>query len=713
MHVNRIYFRGIKTFQVGLGVFAPLLTLSGCISAPSIELQTLRVVDSPRIVDVRVLGACSDAEVTLEIDHPDGGEMIVKCVQAPENKGNSSVYQARVQLASFDANTPKLDQRLDLTIQCTEHGSRRSSHSIVDISEKQLSTPDWAKGLVWYQVFPERFRDGNPNNTPNGWDLTPKPWSSPFNTVTSEEIERGWNRSHIDPRQFGYRNNRDGGAIRSVIFARRYGGDLIGLYDQLELLKEQGYTGIYMCPIFQSRSLHKYDASDHRHIDPTLGHPGVYKDPGPGHVRLLPGEHPSDERTWKWTVSDRWFIDVFLPKAKSLGLRVVLDGVLNHVGIDHFAFADVMTNGIDSEFADWFEVEFDEDGSLLAWKSWGSINGNLPVFRQVEHGDLSPGPKAHMMAMTRRWMDPNGDGDPSDGIDGWRLDVAGEVGTAFWKDWRKVVRKTNPEALIIAEIWSDADHVMNDEVFDGQMNYPFAYAIADWLSTGESKGDAKLCARRLASVFHHEPEHDLVQFNLMTSHDTERLVSMMHNDRVRGYDQNASRWDRGDQYDATARKPGDLDRAFAAIAAMVAAPGSLMIYNGDEYAMTGADDPDNRRPIPWPMIEGAQKSVDRIDEIRFNEAVNKLLQIRGEETIKQVLRYGSVEFEGMDDGVLIIRRKLNNQIVEFRVPSASGHSNSDMAPFGTGSKSESLRKMMIDGGQLEVVVRVVEGLHEE
>jgi glycosidase len=420
--------------------------------------------------------------------------------------------------------------------------------------------------------------------------------------------------------------------------------------------------GIYLCPVFKSRSLHKYDASDHRHIDPTLAHPGEYLDPGPGHNQLGPDEDPYDETTWAWTPADQWFVDEFLPKAKSLGLRVMLDGVWNHVGLDHFAFDDVRRNGSDSPYADWFQVVFDEQGKLIGWQGWSRVNGSLPEFRHIGQ-DIAPGPKAHVMAVTRRWMDPNGDGDPSDGIDGWRLDVAGEIGADFWKDWRGLVKSINPEALIVAEIWSDADEMLGPNAFDSQMNYPFVYAVADWLAIG-SDGvveNASVVANRLERVFHHDPEIDLVQLNLMDSHDTERVASMMMNRWARGYDNESSRWFEDYEYenvDADARR-----RVLAAFATMVASPGAIMVYNGDEYAMPGADDPDNRRPIPWSRLSNEQRA--------FKQQISDLLRLRSDASLAQTLRYGDSHFSSIGEHTLKIARTLDDQRVEIRIaPSA-------------------------------------------
>lgn len=697
MRVNRIYFRALKTFEGGF-VFAILLGLfAGCSSLGDVRVQVVPVAQNPRIVDVRVTSACPISRVWVE--SLKSGELI-ECRSEPTKQGESAPYEARITLCPTPDRGKASNDELCVRATCSTHGQHTVEYQIPQNTFEHLSTPDWAKGLVWYQVFPERFRDGNPQNNPNNWDLTPIDWNEPFAESTQEEVERGWNRRLVDPRQFRADANRAGGSAASLVYARRYGGDLQGVFEQLESLKAQGYSGIYLCPVFESRSLHKYDASDHRHIDPTMGDPGVYIDLGPGHTALEPNEDPLDETTWAWTASDRWFVDVFLPKAKSLGLKVVLDGVWNHVGLDHFAFADVVEKGSASPFADWFVTEFDETGKLVAWQGWNRVNGSLPEFRKVEGEDLADEPRAHVMAVTRRWMDPNNDGDPSDGIDGWRLDVAGEIGAGFWKDWRKQVRSINPEALIIGEIWSDADRMMNDEAFDGQMNYPFAYAVADWLSIGDTKGDASVLASRLTRVFHHEPQHDLVQFNLMTSHDTERLASMMHNDFVRGYDNDSSRWARGSRYDAEAVDEDDLERALAAIAIMVASPGSLMMYNGDEYGLGGADDPDNRRPILWDEVE--QDRAAKNPRALFHEQVNSLLQLREDDALSDVLRFGASKFFARDH-VLVIHRQLDEQLVEFVI--CMDGLVPEIASTGDVGVHERERKFGIRPGRFMVSVR--------
>ncbi|MEM7518848.1 MAG: alpha-amylase family glycosyl hydrolase, partial [Planctomycetota bacterium] len=144
---------------------------------------------------------------------------------------------------------------------------------------------------------------------------------------------------------------------------------------------------------------------------------------------------------------------MILAECKARGIRVVLDGVFNHVGVRHPAFVDVRESGEDSRFADWFEILSFEPFRYAGWAGFGE----LPVFAKNADGLASAEVEQHVFDVTRRWMDPDGDGDPSDGIDGWRLDVPMEIAMPFWERWRVVVKSANPDAYITGEVWDRAD----------------------------------------------------------------------------------------------------------------------------------------------------------------------------------------------------------------------------------------------------------------
>lgn len=545
-------------------------------------------------------------------------------------------------------------------------------------SQPNHPIPEWAQGAVWYQVFPERFANGNPLNDSTTPGIFEPDWTSDFYATSTLELESAraagvaWDR---EGRVFGARSD-----VASVIPFRRYGGDLQGVVARLDELKDLGVSVLYFSPIFQARSEHKYETSDHRHVDESLGNLGPARPVWQPDLR-----ETADPATWQWTEADRYFLDVVLPEAKSRGFRVVIDGVWNHVGTQHWAFADVFKNGRSSPYADWFRCEFTDDGHILSWVGWPSrMNGDLPQFRQTEARDLAPGPKAHVLAVTRRWMDPNNDGDPSDGIDGWRLDVAPDVGIPFWADWQAYVKAINPEAVTIGEIWMPAGRWIDAGCFDAQMNYPLSMALIDWLRGNQ---DAAWLARRIESTLDTigdpppppatpsaqagsdiaaprtiTPDaHDLAQMNLLTGHDTERIASMLQNPGTE-YDAGRGRL-AGNGYDAGRASPETLDRVVLAYAILAALPGSPMVFQGDEFAMTGGDDPECRKPVAWPDL-GPYTSPDDDPDLAFRDRVRGWLHLRSDPSLGDVLRFGTVAVAATPDGnVLSIRREWQDRVV--------------------------------------------------
>ncbi len=508
-----------------------------------------------------------------------------------------------------------------------------------------LETPDWAKGATWYQIFPERFANGNAGNDPRGGDVIAKAWKSAWYPGDMREEENI-------------------AAFGREVFKRRYGGDLEGVVAHLDHLQSLGVNAIYLNPIFDAESLHKYDASDYRHVDPTLAGDGV---------RAIESGDPHEVSTWTWTSADRYFVEVFLPACKQRGMRVVIDGVFNHVGRKHWAFQDVVKKGRSSAYADWFVCEFDDEGKLTGWQAWDRKDGWLPEFRQVKggsgaerdetvvKGDLNAGAKKHILDITRRWMDPNGDGDPSDGVDGWRLDVAGEVGDAFWRDWRRVVKGLNPDALIVAEIWHNASDELQGETFDTQMFYPFAYPLLDWLTdtttkTREPFGSEKLVAA-WEKAFVSAAQTQMVHQTLVDSHDTERVVNMLANPG-REFDRENRVLERHHlkgEHPYVFEKPDErafaLQRVLAAVQATYV--GSPMIYYGAEIGMWGADDPCCRMPMAWHDVDEA-----------ILEHYRAWMNLRHDKVIGPVLRYGGVRHvvNGNADE-LVFERYLNDVVV--------------------------------------------------
>lgn len=507
-----------------------------------------------------------------------------------------------------------------------------------------LRSPPWALGATWYQIFPERYRNGDRDNDPSGRESVTVAWTSDFSNVSIEEIEVAWSRQRAGDRRTGASWNRGGGARRATIFARRYGGDLQGVVQTLDHIQSLGITAIYFCPVFASSSLHKYDARDFRHIDPTFG-------------PVSP--HPDPEDSWDFTAADRYFLETLLPEAKRRGLRVILDGVWNHTGTDFGGFKDIAVRGAESPFAPWFRVRFNDDGQLVGWDAWEARNGNLPEFVQTPEGDLAPEVSDHIFRVTSRWMDPNGDGDPSDGIDGWRLDVAPEIGNAFWSRWRAHVRSINPDAVLIGEIWFDAEPWFNGVAFDAQMNYPFASAIVEWVS-GAPRSTSQSLIERLRRVFSHAPHTELAQMNLLGSHDTTRLLTMVSRPSA-SYDDGATMSDLG--RDAARVRPSEeaSRRALLAMALQATMPGSPMVFAGDEFGVFGPDDPDNRKPIQWPD-QPPPANPDDAPDLHMLAMYRDWLALRHAPALGLAIRYGTVRFLPTDNpNIMAYTRELNGR----------------------------------------------------
>jgi cyclomaltodextrinase / maltogenic alpha-amylase / neopullulanase len=450
--------------------------------------------------------------------------------------------------------------------------------------------PDWATNVVWYQIFPERFHNADPSNDPtpdrigdpHGWDLgAPEGWEiSPW---TGDWYQRADWEQRVGPQ------------FRDAVFTRRYGGDLQGVIDKLGYLQALGVTAIYFNPVFDAVSLHKYDASHYHHIDRFLG-------PDPeGDWEIMQQEDPADPSTWQWTAADRLFLEL-VEKARERGIRIVIDGVWNHTGRDFWAFRHIREHGQDSPYSDWYKISAfgEEYHDGFDYEGWWGYRG-LPEFTEV--GDnLHPEVKEHIFAVTRRWMAP--DGDVSRGVAGWRLDVPEEVGNGFWRDWHALVYEINPDALTIAEVWGDgARELVADDLFGVVMNYRWTYATHAFFihqTLDASTFDGRLAELRADFA---NPTNLAMQ-NLMDSHDTERLATMIvNNHKAYKEDSKLDRVEKAMEY--YVHKPNEAQWQLLKLIALFqfTYPGSPMVYYGTEAGMWGADDPDDRKPMVWPELE--------------------------------------------------------------------------------------------------------------
>lgn len=460
--------------------------------------------------------------------------------------------------------------------------------SFVQVLNAQNNFPDWAKGIVWYQIFPERFANGDTANDPSPDKIFPNETAPPNWKVTP------WTSSWFARSQW----EKDlGGSFRNHVNQRRYGGDIQGILDHLDYLKDLGIKGIYINPVFDAVSLHKYDGSTYHHIDINFG-----PDPA-GDKILIASETPNDPNTWKWTSADKLFLKL-VHEVHKRGMKIIIDGVFNHVGTQFWAFRDLVKNQQNSKFKDWFQVlSFDNPATPqneFDYKGWWNAK-SLPQFNRTKD-DLNPGPKQYIFNATKRWMDPDGNGTYSDGIDGWRLDVARDVPLGFWKDWSKLVKSVNPHAIIVAELWElSPDFISDNAPFDALMNYNFAFAVDKYFIADKKKISTSDFIDRLKEIMKTYPQknQDVLQ-NLIDSHDTERLSSMIKNPD-REYDREGN--EGNPDYNPGKPDKKDYDKQELIAAFQMTYKGAPMIYYGDEVGMWGADDPHDRNPMVWSNLK--------------------------------------------------------------------------------------------------------------
>jgi len=473
--------------------------------------------------------------------------------------------------------------------------------------------PDWAKGAVWYQIFPERFYNGDPNNDP---DVNSLSGTWPYIEQTEWEVVP-WTSDWYSFQPWEINNGLD---YRYQFQLRRYGGDIEGIIQKLDYLKELGVDAIYLNPVFESPSSHKYGCQFYHHIDNNFG-------PDPeGDAKIWDSEDHNDPSTWQWTSADKLFLEL-IKEVHDRDMKIIIDGVFNHVGIPFWAFQDVIQKGEKSEFKDWFDIISFDDPSTpeneFDYHGWYGIK-DLAELKENENGLIHP-IKEHIQAVVKRWMDPNQDGDPSDGIDGWRLDVAEMVHKNFWKDFRKWVIDVNPNAYLTGEVWWEdysnnqmfnAEPWLKGDMFNSVMNYKFGDAAFKFFIDKKNQISASKFDRLLHSVIKDYGYNNVLHLqNMVDSHDTERLATAVLNPD-RWIDHNGGTWN---NWEFNIQKPSVSDRLIqkTIITLQFIYPGAPFIYYGDEAGMWGGDDPDCRKPMVWPEFDYDNETshhCDRLDD---------------------------------------------------------------------------------------------------
>lgn len=540
-----------------------------------------------------------------------------------------------------------------------------------------LAVPAWAKDVVWYQIFVERFRNGDPSNDP-----------------TLADMEGSW--PHVQPRGWQptpwthdwYRQEpwatATGREFYLTVQLRRYGGDLQGVIDQLDYLQDLGVTALYLNPVNDAPSLHKYDARNYHHMDRNFG-------PDPrGDAVIIAGEDPADPSTWQWTSADRLFL-ALVNEVHRRGMHIIVDYSWNHTGITFWAWKDILARQDASPYANWYEIQrFDDpatpDTNEFTYSGWAGVP-NLPELRKTGRpegatrgaidGTLVAPVRDHVFAVTRRWLDPNGDGDPSDGIDGFRLDVAEMVPLGFWRDYRRFVRGINPDAYLVGEVWWDEwpDRMMDPApwldgtVFDAVMNYRWYMPTRGFFAGAPPHLTASQYVAHLDSVTRGIGRDERqAMMNLTASHDTPRFGTSVYNPGRYKYQVSpgADAEYRIDRPDARARQIQEmiLVQQFTYV-------GAPHIWYGDEVGMWGADDPDPRKPMVWADLTYEDETTHPFGRARRHDAVapdtalhriyRNLIALR-----QQHLRLfvdGELAYRVTDDarGLLVYERALNGE----------------------------------------------------
>lgn len=358
------------------------------------------------------------------------------------------------------------------------------------------------------------------------WFITPD-WvkSSVIYQIFPDSFASGYRALDIKP---------DYDAEYDPLKSARVGGNLKGISKNLDYIKDLGANALYLNPIFVSQSYHKYNIDDYYHIDPNLG-------------------------------TDEDFAEL-VQKAHSLGIKIILDGVFNHTGTGFFAFEDILKNGQNCKYLDWyydirkFPVEKGNPDSYICF----AYSGNMPKLNTA-----NPEVIEFILDVAKYWVKKYD-------IDGWRLDVADELNLNFWRVFRQELKSIKSDIYLLGEVWDDAEAWMRGDMFDGVMNYRLKDCMLDFFARG--KITAKEFCEKLDYLVMRYHENGLAcMYNFLDSHDCSRF-----------YDE--------------CKDARDYPLAFVFLAFF---PGALGIYYGDEVGLLGKKDNESfRNPMQWQNIDG-------------------------------------------------------------------------------------------------------------
>ena len=540
--------------------------------------------------------------------------------------------------------------------------------------------PDWVRDAVFYQIFPDRFASSQ---------RVPKPGA----------LER-WD---APPTSHGFK-----------------GGDLLGIAEHLDELRELGITALYLTPVFASASNHRYHTFDYELVDPLLG--------GDAALREL------------------------LDAAHARGMRVIIDGVFNHASRGFWPFHHVLENGVNSPYRDWFYLDAGvltgargliaypgtreaeeihrihsgvgpsvqeaamashppESASadhheaaeaverapfrsaserVFGYQAWW----DLPALPKLNHSN--PAVCEYIYGVAERWL--------RFGIDGWRLDVPEEIGEpGFWEEFRRRCTAVKPDAYLVGEIWHPAPAWLAGGRFHGVMNYPLAEAILSFVGAGRLDDalvaktheyarnvrpiDGPEFGRQLTMVMAtYSPEVTSLQLNLLDSHDTPRFISLAG---------------------------GDATSLRLAALIQMTLPGAPCIYYGDELGVEGREDPDCRRAYPWDPARQDRAMRDfyaGLIALRHAEPVVRhgRFELLGAEG--SAVAYGLLGADRFDRSIIVAVNAGDRPArLELEIPDLSGQPVDRVAWRGDEWKA-TLAPQTIEAGALVVEIAAREGL---
>lgn len=412
----------------------------------------------------------------------------------------------------------------------------------------RVKVPEWVRDTVWYQIFPERFANG-------------KPEISPINSLA-------WD-TDISPKHDDL-----------------FGGDLYGILEKLDYLKDLGITGLYFCPIFEAPSNHKYDTVNYFEIDKHFGNREIFK-------KLVEEAH----------------------KRK---MKIMLDAVFNHIGNNSSQWQDIIKNGKNSIYCDWFHIhnfpvyakteKFPNIHHYLNYDTF-KFSPKLPKLNTS-----NPEVQQYLLDIATYWI-------REFDIDAWRLDVANEIDHQFWKKFYKAVTAIKPDIYILGEVWHNAHPWLNGDEFHAVTNYPLATSIKSYfltktISTEDFKNQIN------SQLMYYRQQTNEVMLNMLDSHDTERILT-------------------------TAKENHNAVKS--ALVFMFLHLGSPCIYYGTEVGMKGGSDPDCRRVMPWD---------ENKQDLEMKDFIKKLIALR-KEYIDWII-YGKQSIQILENNILQVTICYNN-----------------------------------------------------